>query len=335
MKRISKVAWALPPGRKHETRPAQLISNLIELGLVTDDVQYHFHGRTPAIDGWIPEGSFFPRVNGLANRELAVLSPIFVPRLQRASILWADYYDDWSIAPDINPLHRLHAAISYSNVRHLSSGLGMVTCNTPYMAAKLGLEKERIVPNGVDPKLANIARTGDDAFRIIILGHLFKGRTDLKLLRQALLEWPADEIILGAPGQCAGVAKILRQAEADRRPIRIFDWLSPERLCQLVGRRTVALVPHIVSDYTLSQDMMKLYQFISMGMKVVCPRWLWPSHIDMKYAFLLDFGADTTQIREWAGSFTIADAERVGFAEENSWRARAREIGRLISESFK
>ncbi len=331
---IDTVAWAIQnPALKLETRPARLIREMLVYGLVSSSPGYRFHGRGGSSEGNENKGRWYPKVQAKvgAQASLAVLSPVFQDWSQD-EVVWADFYDDWSIAPDINVWHRFLASRTYSRIARGKVASVIVTCNTPYMAAKLGLGAESVVPNGVDLSFAHLQAGGDDRRRLIILGHLFKGRTDLELLRAALVDWPFEDIVIGAPGTDGSVLGIIEEALSQGRPVRSFAWLSPEELASMSGPRTVGLVPHVVTDYTLSQDLMKVYQFLALGIKVVCPRLLWPSAIDDSLGFLYGIGSDPGAIDDWNGAVPISAAERVEFAVSHSWQARARRIAQLIGQ---
>lgn len=328
---IDSIAWAIQsPCRKVETRPARLVHELSLLNVVARPVAHQFHGRGETSERNENRGRWYPKPRAGAGN-VAVLSPVF-QGWSREDVVWADFYDDWSIAPDINLWHRLLASMTYSRIRKGGARGLTVTCNTPYMAARLGLGPESIVPNGVDCNLARLPAGGDDRRRLIVLGHLFKGRTDLELLRSALLEWPFDDIVIGAPGTDPAILGILEASISANRPVRTFGWLSSEELATMTGARTVGLVPHVVTDYTLSQDLMKVYQLLSLGIKVVCPRLLWPNGIDDSMAFLHGIGSDTGAIGDWNNAMSISTGWRLDFVDKNSWKSRASRVAQLIAQ---
>lgn len=319
------VGWALPPSAKLNTRPFKLLTELGMLGGTSDHLEYYFHGRTASSGSHHNAGYVVPRIRRQASSGMgALFSPVFIPALQPASVRWIDLYDDWSLAPDINPLHRMVSSCTYlwlrDNWRH---GKFIVTCNSRYMAGKLGLPQDSIIPNGVDEHLASIPRLGDDANRLILLGHFFPGRTDFELIKRIADARIFEEIVIGGPGQSREMKEVI---ECCRRngEVRVFEWLSNEDLCGLVGGSTVALVPNRVSDYTLSQDLMKVYQFLALGIRVICPAALWPPGVSNEHAFLHGHGARLApNLADWVRAGRIDDAERSAFVAQHSWRSRA------------
>jgi len=93
----------------------------------------------------------------------------------------------------------------------------------------------------------------------------------------------------------------------------------------LIGPNTVAVIPHKVCDYTLSQDLMKVYQFLAQGVPVIAPRALWPSGVSREYAHLLEVGVPLEQILDSAWR---VDGPSTGwremFVSHHSWQSRAK-----------
>lgn len=331
---ISQIAWAVPPGSKMNTRPVLLTRELVKLGVVSSAYETTFHGRQASAPGCVNAGKWLPGVSlkGPGSTR-AVLSPVFFS-LKELEAKWMDFYDDWSVAPDINIWHRTLSALSYNAVASGHRKASVMSCNSPYMAAKLGLPPETIVPNGVDPAVA-LLRTADDSVRrLILLGHFFSGRTDFGLIDEICSLKYFDQVIVGAPGSDPTMLALLdRLRRRLGSALQVHDWLSVDDLAALSGRQTAALIPHVVSDYTLSQDLMKVYTLSALGIKVVCPRLLWPSTLPKDFAYLLDYGVKVEDtLAEWLGG-PSPDAEwRRWIGNEHSWQSRALQVAKLIGE---
>lgn len=332
---LDGVAWAVQPGASRNTRPARLIAEFEVLSLVSQDAPRYFHGRGAASAGpEISVGSLRPTIGvDPACQRLAVMSPVFRAHALDGAI-WYDFYDDWSLAPDINVVHRAYARDSYARVRRLGEQGKLITANTPYMAGRLGLTPAHVVPNGVDLSIAEHRPHGDSKSRLLLLGKFFEGRTDWQLILDVVLAGNFDEVVVGHPGGSPGMGTTierLHQVLGDRLVVR--EWIDAETLSGLAGPRTVALIPHVVNDYTLSQELMKVYQLLGHGIRIICPRLLWPAHLDDQYAFLVDFGADLVSLlHEWVESEHIDEAWRLRFLEENSWHQRALDIASRLEE---
>lgn len=326
--KLDAVAWAVPPGRGQNTRPARLLAELEKLGVVSSEAPRYFHGRAAAEGNSVSAGSVDP-IRGVqaGAKALAVLSPVFRAGAHPAAT-WYDFYDDWSLAPDINALHRIHAARSYAAMRRGAGEGSLVTCNSPYMAGRVGLSASNVLPNGVDEDIAAHTPAGDNKSRLLALGKFFDGRTDWDLILRIAASVDFEEIVVGHPGDSASMGRVLDRLHrmyGERLIIR--DWIDSEDLAGMAGPRTVALVPHVVSDYTLSQDLMKVYQLQGHGIRVICPRLLWPTHLSARFAYLVDFGADYSRLlAEWIDSPAMDEDWRQAFITENSWASRARSV---------
>lgn len=327
---INAVYWAVPPGHRG-TRPLELLEALAKVGVVSESLQRYYHGIAKPVSGWHASGRFFPD-SSAPGPGAACFSPVFGPGVQSGAF-WFDAYDDWSIAPDINPWHRGRARATYSTIR-TSETRNLVTCNSPYMARKLGVSLDAVVPNGAQSRLAKLSLIGTDRRRLIVQGHFFRGRTDFRLLLDVAESGAFDEVLICAPGRSSEMQKVLDTLRGRRElDVIVQPWLSDDDLASHVGHNTVALVPHVVSDYTLSQDLMKVYKFLMLGMRVICPRMLWPDHLSPDFAFLVDFGVQPRRdIPDWLiHTRNLTTQEREDFGRRHSWDARARTLLEILS----
>lgn len=331
---INQVAWAVPPGGKTNTRPVLLARELVKLGVINESYETLFHGRQTSASGHVNAGRWWPggRFRG-AGSTRAVLSPVFYSLIEPSS-KWIDFYDDWSLAPDINVWHRTLSALSYRAVARGGVTVSGVTCNSPYMAAKLGLPSSAIVPNGVDPDVAALETADDPTRRLILLGHFFAGRTDFGLIERICTREYFDQVVIGAPGSDPTMLALLdRLRHRLGSALQVYDWLSVDDLAALAGRQTAAIVPHVVSDYTLSQDLMKVYTLSALGMRVICPRLLWPHALPKDFAYLLDYGVKLEDtLAEWLDDPGPSLEWRQRIGNEHSWQTRAVQVAGLIGE---
>ncbi|MBY4011838.1 hypothetical protein HQP04_03495 [Rhodococcus fascians] len=328
---INAIAWSVAPGSGALNRPRRFVEELVKLGVISSTPFLFHHGRSASTGESTNVGKLYPT---LATEDLdcyAVLSPVL--QIGKKEPRWIDYYDDWSLAPDINPIARVLARTSYSRVGRGASDSTTVTVNTAYMAMKLQLPLNSVVPNGVDKNLASVEQEGDDRTRVIVLGKLFSGRTDEALIREiAELAW-IDEVLLCGIGDDKKMTSLTRQLKQSLgAKVRTIPWVQPAQIGRLVGEKTFALIPHKVNDYTLSQDLMKAYLLSALGVPIVCPQLLWPHNIDREYAFLLNAGVDLqNNLAQWNDRPRPPDSWRLGFVDSNSWASRAESIAERIS----
>ena len=207
--------------------------------------------------------------------------------------------------------------------------------NTSYMANRLlPLETVR-VPNGVDPDLAEIEAQGSSARRLILLGDFFPGRTDFEAIRRFALRKEFEEVVIGAPGTSKKMAGLVRELTATcGSRLQVHPWIPPAELGRVVGDRTALLIRHVVSDYTLSQDLLKVYQGLALGARVICPRLLWPELVDASFGLLIDRGVDldlvlADRLDSGASDARLATALRRSTLVDRSRRDDRRGTGRM------
>lgn len=329
---IRTVAWAVQPGATALTRPRRLVAELEKLGAVDHDASYIFHGRTAERPGQ-KRSSALPGLSLSSSRDTAVLSPLFLAGHRRPA-KWVDLYDDWSLAPDLRPHSRVLAGLGYRQLGGRAAGdTGLVTVNSRYMARKLSSVSPLLVPNGVDRDLAVVKTTGDAKRRLIVLGHFFSGRTDYDLLRRVALLPAIQEVLIGGPGKDPRMVTLMRDLRARRGDsLVVREWLDADALGKAIGEQTVALIPNKVSDYTLSQDLMKAYTFQALGVPTLCPSMLWPEKLDSEHAYLTGHGDRLEDhFAQWLAAARPDQAWRDNFVNQNSWRSRAAIIAEKLS----
>jgi hypothetical protein len=301
------------------TRPARLVAELRSAGVIAADAAV----VRQAASRWLPGRAVDRRANA------AVLVPTFLIGGPREA-LWADCFDDWSLAPDVHAYYRVLCAAGYRALAGSRLRPQLLTVNSVYMAEKLAARRPHVVPNGVDPSLAELEHGGDDTPRLIVLGHFFAGRTDFALLETLVANEAFAEVYVGGVEPASAVAERLEPWVRTGK-VRLSAWMSPADVAAVSGPATVAAIPHRVCDYTLSQDLMKVYQFLALGLPVICPRLLWPEHLDAEHAFLVDWGVDLDRaLAQWVRRPGPTPAWRTDFAAQHSWAQRAQQIASLI-----
>jgi hypothetical protein len=321
---IDRVAWPVPPDRaRGYTRPEQLVSVLRDLNAVDPSCNFVAHGRVRAglagiLDQIAPNRQLEP-----GQARTAVLSPVFLTKASGESV-WIDLYDDWSLSPNTNPYYRMLARRGYRALREMAGQVGLVTVNTRYMANLLAPVKAVHVPNGVDPTLASLQPGGSAKRRLVLLGEFFPGRTDFGSVVELASRGEFDEVVVCAPGASKRMVDTIQTLSSRLGSrLKVHQWLTPIQLAGVVGERTAVFIPHVVSDYTLSQDLLKVYQCLAMGMRVICPRLLWPGSLDTTYGLLLDHGIDLDDVlSDWLDTEPPTSAWRRQFVDQNSWRSR-------------
>lgn len=310
------MVWPVPLGAEHGlTRPTRLVEGLLHRGLKARSFVSHGRHRTSGkMHGAPASCSGRPWVTCFDDRT-SVLTPL-VTRLP-ADTVWADMYDDWSLSPLINPLARMLAKRTYSR---LNGRVQIATVNTEYMRLRVGGEA-LVVPNGCDPYLAHAAVDDAPSQTVLVLGSLDRKRTDGRTISRVLEPGLNVEFRVAGPGTAA----LAYQARASGYRVFRADYLALPDIASKVQSSTIAWLPLRVCDYTMSQDPMKLYAFLALGLRVVMPYTLIPSHLRSHRDIFAYENPDD-------GRRLIADLshqahkrtalERAVFAKEHSWEAR-------------
>jgi hypothetical protein len=325
---IDRVAWPVPPGRaRGYTRPEQLVAVLGCLGALDPSCSYIAHGRSRAGLTGLVDQVAPGRLLGSEQSGTAILSPVFLTHGSKDAA-WIDLYDDWFLSPNTHPYYRLLALRGYRALRNMADMAATVTVNTTYMANLLTPVETVRIPNGVDESLGDLPSGGSASRRLILLGEFFPGRTDFDTLVEVASRPEFEEVIVGAPGRSKEMTSAIRALSSRIGPrLKVHQWLSPNQLAGLVGERTAVLVPHLVCDYTLSQDLLKVYQCLALGMRVICPRLLWPESLDVTYGLLLDHGVDLDGVlADWIDADPPTATWRKQFAAQHSWKSRGEAV---------
>jgi hypothetical protein len=261
----------------------------------------------------------------------SILTPL-APVSALAGARWVDLYDDWSIAPDISPLGHIASRITYYQVMRASEPQHILTVNSRYMQDKFWKRDPHLILNGVDEAISSYPLGQDDRPKLVILGALFKGRVDFGLLQRLLGISHFAEVLVADAGRVGKDLRTQLRASGSTR-ITVVDRMSWPELASWAGPRTVAAIPHVVSDYTISQDSMKLYQYLGLGLPIMIPRALWPSHLPIERGLLIEQGVDLTSLAKEATRLGTATPDwRRRFVDNHSWRRRALEIAELLAQ---
>lgn len=329
---IDNIAWAVQPTSTKLNRPTRLVHELARLGVIKSDALRWFHGRSAETARHRRSRSTNPGSSLQYPGVHAVLSPLFLWGTAVKPI-WTDLYDDWSLAPDIRGPYRLLAAAGYKRVASTGKdSFGLITVNSKYMARKIGIRQCLTIPNGVDQELASVPQSGDERSRVLLLGKFFRGRTDTNLIRRVASLSGIEEVVMGGPGKDPHIRRFIGELQA-RHPgkIRVHEWLDPHEIGRVTGSRTVALIPNVVNDYTLSQDLMKAYTFMGLGIPTICPSALWPDPIDRSFAYLTGHGDRLeSHFNSWVSAHRPSLEWRKSFVRDNSWSQRARVIAEAL-----
>jgi teichuronic acid biosynthesis glycosyltransferase TuaH len=244
----------------------------------------------------------------------------FAP-LEWASSVTFYAYDDLAASPR---LRRLWPAFeqAYRRVRERGTAVAAVS---PAILEKIQpTGPTAVVPNAVDP--VEWAAPGPapgwfaalPAPRLLYVGSL-ESRVDVEALARAARAYPAGSIALVGPMlEPVHFERLQREPNVHLRPPARRD-----EVVALVAAADACLIPHHDSALTESMSPLKLYEYLAGGAPVAASDLRPIRDISPRVAI------DGDLVRAIAAALEIGratDAERLRFAQENSWRARQEKI---------
>jgi hypothetical protein len=327
------VLWPVQPGAEHEhTRPAVMVRELERLGVTfgarlahgRPDIALDLRSRRIEIRRapWIRSTPF-----GGSEDRYCSWTPL-IADVEDQRLAWFDGYDDWSLSPEIPLASRVLARRTYNGL-HNSDDV-VRTANTRYMCNRLGPDTV-LIPNGCQVELGDARTNGDDQLRFIVLGSLHRKRLDARVI-ESLVALPFRcSFVFGGPE----LTDFASRARAMGHDVTHRPKVPLAHLGNVVGDRTVAVLPLRVNDYTLSQDPMKTYDYLALGMPVLAPRLLWPSHLPIERAMLFEDGDDIAELALAASTLGLETPSwRQSFAVRQSWAQRARQLRQVLADDL-
>jgi glycosyltransferase involved in cell wall biosynthesis len=248
-------------------------------------------------------------------------------RLGDASLKVFDAYDAWDLSPLFSGRPRIIDEIRRGYVA-AAAHADLVIANSPTMAErmkKLGAARVVIIPNGApEPRplavpFGNVLYVGNIQSRL---------RMDLMHAAARVAEsmGRSFRIVGSLQEEPEGWSRLMRLPSVSYGGALYGDSLDREFAAASVG-----VVPHVVDDYTASQDAMKTWQYLAAGLSVVTTS-VPPAASVPKLVSIADdpttFGAAITDA---LSNFTLAlRRDRSEAMRDHTWRQRALSFRRLV-----
>lgn len=244
----------------------------------------------------------------------------FAP-LEWASSVTFYAYDDLAASPQ---LRRLWPAFeeAYRRVRERGTAVAAVS---PAILKKIQpTGASAVVPNAVDP--AEWAAPGPapgwfaalPAPRLLYIGSL-ESRVDVDALGRVARAFPDASIALVGPMlEATHFERLLREPNVHLRPPAARD-----EVVALVAAADACLIPHHDNALTESMSPLKLYEYLAGGAPVAAGDLPTIRGVSPRVAIDDDLVSAISAALEIGRA---SDAERLRFAQENSWRARQEKI---------
>jgi glycosyltransferase involved in cell wall biosynthesis len=233
-----------------------------------------------------------------------------------------DAYDAWDRSPLVRGERRRHAVLD--GYRAAASEAQLIFANTTTMRdrlAALGGRDVRLLPNACPPLESRSAGDPDRPDGLVYVGRIHE-RFDAGLASAVAAALPETTITIAGPIEREPVGW---SALAARPNIRLPGGMEPALARRMIGAAAALFVPHVVDDYTRSQDVMKAWDAIASGTPVIStpipPADGWPRGLAEVCPDTDSFVAGAR--RAVSGQLEDGRAERLAFAAANQWSARA------------
>ena len=191
------------------------------------------------------------------------------------------------------------------------------------------------LPNAVDHRMFDPSRIGSDPLphvrrpRLLVMG-TFDAWVDLDLLREVMSARPSWSLVL------AGNPKISLERLLALENVHYVGRVPYEELATLVSHCDVGLVPFRIGPVAAEATPSKLFQYLAVGLPVLCTPFLDRELFDGRVAI----AADTPEEFTWAIEHllrTDSPAERRKrqmFVREHTWAARFDAVESELDRSF-
>ena len=235
-----------------------------------------------------------------------------------------DAYDAWDLSPLVRGRWRRRAVAN--GYRTAARYADVIFANTEFMARRmvaLGAARVPVLQNAAPPAIDSVggAEHADSERYLVYVGRIHE-RVDAGILAAVADASPEVAIRLIGPVERNpdGWPELIA-----RPNVRLEGPMVGERLRSVLADATALLLPHRVDDYTRSQDAMKAWDAIASGTPVIStpipPADAWPTG-------LAEVCPDTDAFvaaarRAVNGQLERGRADRLAFAAENQWSARA------------
>lgn len=267
------------------------------------------HRRPGGVVAWAADPKSVPAVVGRNRNE----------RTWRVVV---DAYDAWDRSPLVRGERRRRAVVE--GYRAAAAGADLIFANTSAMRdrlCELGAGDVRLLPNACPPVDPRPVAAGDRPAGLVYVGRIHE-RFDAALASAVAAALPETIVTIAGPVEREPVGW---PALAARPNVRLPGRVTSTAARQMIGAAAGLIVPHRVDDYTRTQDAMKAWDALASGTPVIStpipPADAWPPGLSEVCPDTETFVAAAR--RAVAGQLRAARADRLAFAAQNQWSARA------------
>lgn len=264
--------------------------------------------RSAKVVAWVADPKSVPGVLGTAGE-------------RRPWRVVVDAYDAWDRSPLVRGGRRRRAAAA--GYRAAAAGADLIFVNTRAMQdrlVELGAQDVRVLPNASPPTPSDPAQVRPSG--LVYVGRIHE-RFDAELVGAVAEALPGTSLTIAGPVERVPAGWAALAAHSN---VRLSGPVEPWAAREMISAAAALIVPHVVDDYTRSQDAMKAWDAIASGTPVIStpipPADGWP-------AGLAEVCPDASSFVEAArlavnGQLEAGRARRLAFAADNQWSARAR-----------
>jgi glycosyltransferase involved in cell wall biosynthesis len=195
--------------------------------------------------------------------------------------------------------------------------------------ALLGARDARLLPNASPALDSRRGPIGIQPTGLVYVGRIHE-RFDAALASAVAAALPATTLTIAGPVEREPAGW---QALAGHPNVSLPGRVESHVARELIGSAAALVVPHLVDDYTRSQDAMKAWDAIASGTAVIStpipPAVTWPIGLAEVCADTEAFVAAAR--RAVGGELEAGRNDRLAFATANQWSARAAEVIAALS----
>lgn len=248
-----------------------------------------------------------------------------------------DAYDDWALSPMYKDNQRHLKAIlrGYEAADKYSD---YIICNTTNLLKKFKTNRNTVLVTNTSEVPRSFGETRKDvpikSKKVIgYIGNIFE-RMDFSLLHYLCLKFSDYEVRL--IGKYIGT-NVQEREKFDQiiklENVTYIPGIAYDQVEKATQEFDICMIPHVLDEFTLTQDSMKMYDFLSLGKPIVTTP-IPPSDLMQELVYVANdketFALKIEQaIRE---NNDLLVHKRIEYMKQNDWSSKTRQIYEVINE---
>ncbi|MCO7124178.1 glycosyltransferase [Sporolactobacillus shoreicorticis] len=243
-----------------------------------------------------------------------------------------DAYDDWSLSPFYKnrKRHMKYINRGYNIAKDYAE---LILTNTIHMKKKLSthVNKVELICNTSSLKIENVNIKKNNKRKYVgYIGNIHE-RLDMDLLESVIKHYPRVKFIF--VGKNDFQSKLFDQLLANYSNTSFTGPKDYKDIPRYISKFDVCIVPHVVNEYTLSQDSMKIYDYLAYGKPIVSTE-IPPADLLNQIIYV----GHTRQefVKKLATALNENNDglknERLTFMKENTWSKKVDHICKMLED---